>query len=420
MKHCRSLTVLSLAGSSMLLTSCGLVGLKQHVETLESRGGITLKVNPRPNGDHPTYALAWRMENGTRKDSAGFQKVRPDGIASFHLNLDSLYRVGAFVDENGNGAYDSGEPLDFIKDVRPVSLSDPTAKPRILEVSLKRDHGLPPGTVIHVPKENKSLGGRMNIALGEVVSLDDPEFAPDAGGGGLWRPLHFLTGNRFGIYFTEAYDPARIPVVFVYGIGGSPQDWRYFLDHFDRKKYQVWFYHYPSGLRLDRVSGALALGLTTLKERHMFTKCYVVSHSMGGLVSRTAICDAVAAEGVNFIPKFVSISTPWGGHKAAESGIRFLKKPVPSWLDVKPGSDFLLRIYATPLPMGTTHDLIYGSIEGGPFWMKERNDGVVTVESETDLRVKRATSSFTHLTREHVDILNQPETLEHVEAALAR
>ncbi len=110
----------------------------------------------------------------------------------------------------------------------------------------------------------------------------------------------------------------------------------------------------------------------------------------------------------------ISISTPWGGHKAAESGIRHLKKPVPSWLDVRPGSDFLLRLYATPLPMGTTHDLIYGSIDGGPFWIKEMNDGVVTVESETDLRVEKSTTSIKHLFHEHVAILNQSETLDLV------
>ena len=52
--------------------------------------------------------------------------------------------------------------------------------------------------------------------------------------------------------------------------------------------------------------------------------------------------------------------------------------------------------------------------------MNEKNDGVVTVESETDLRIKSATSSFKHLAREHVDILNQQETLVWVEDLLAR
>lgn len=261
-----------------------------------------------------------------------------------------------------------------------------------------------------MPVENKALGGVTQVALGDIASLDEPRFAPEAGGSGLWRPLGFLSGNTLGPYFTEPYDPGRIPVVFVYRIGGSPQDWRYFIDHFDRKRYQLWYFHYPSGMRLDRVSGVLATGLRSLRERHHFPVCYVVAHSMGGLVSRTAITHAAKDEGANFIPKFVSISTPWGGHQAAEAGIRHLKKPVPSWLDVRPGSDFLLNIYATPLPKDTVHHLIYGSIEKGPFCLKGENDGVVTVVSETDLRVKESTPSFRHLLREHTEILQKQET----------
>ncbi|RBP38034.1 alpha/beta hydrolase family protein DUF915 [Roseimicrobium gellanilyticum] len=416
----KSVRFASLVAAASTLSSCGLIGLRQHVETLETMGGITMEVTPHPTAAHPTYALAWRMENGSRKDSAGFQRVREDGIAALNLRMDSAYRVGAFTDENGNGAYDAGEPLGYLKYARPVSLTNPSAEPQILKISLHREHGLPPGTVIHVPKENKELGGQMNLAIGEVASLDDSRFAPDVGGSGLWRPLHFLSENRLGLYMTEPYSPNRIPVVFVYGIGGSPQDWRYFIGNFDRSKYQLWFFHYPSGMRLARVSSALALSLRTLKHRYGFPQCYVVAHSMGGLVSRAAISKAIADEGVNFIPKFVSISTPWGGHKAAESGIRYLKKPVPSWLDVKPGSDFLHSLYATPLPAGTTHDLIYGSIDKSSMFMSGEHDGVVTVESETDLRVKRSTSSFTHLRREHVEILNQKECLDLVEKMLGK
>ncbi|WP_009959234.1 hypothetical protein [Verrucomicrobium spinosum] len=127
-------------------------------------------------------------------------------------------------------------------------------------------------------------------------------------------------------------------------------------------------------MRLDRVSGVLTTGLRSLRECHHFPVCYVVAHSMGGLVSRTAITDAVKDE----------------------------------------GSDFLLNIYATPLPKGTVHHLIYGAIEKGPFSLKGENDGVVTVVSETDLRVKESTTSFRHLLHEHTEILQKQETLDWV------
>ncbi len=362
----------------------------------------------------PTYAVAWIVENGQRKASAGFQRVRPDGLASFSLLANRTYRVGAFTDENGNRAYDAGEPLAFLKDVKPLLLDDPNVAPEIWKLTLRRDHGLAPGTVITVPKESEALGGKLNVALGDVVSLDDKRFAENQGSGGVWRPLDFLTDNSLGIYFVGPYDPQRIPVLFVYGIGGSPQDMRYLMEHFDRKRYQCWFLNYPSGMRLERVARAMATGLNALRQRYAFKECYVVAHSMGGLVARAGIDAEAKTSGANFIPKFVTISTPWGGHNAAASGIRHLKKPVPSWLDVAPNSDFLLAIYAAPLPKAMAFYLIYGSKEGGPFWLKGENDGVVTVASETDPRITREASSVTHFPYGHVEILNQSDTLKAV------
>ena len=402
------------------LTSCSVLGLKKEVEIMEQRGGVTIQVTPAPVGKAPTYAAAWRVVDGVPKDSAGFQVVRSDGIAAFSLRTDTSYRVGAFTDENGNGALDAGEPFGRQLDVRPVPLTNPTAKIKVWPITLTREHGLKAGTVIQVPKENRKLGGKLNIALGDVASLNDKRFGEKVGGKGLWRPLDFLSGNTLGVYFTEPYDPKRIPLVLVYGIGGSPQDWRYLIQNFDRSRHQLWFYHYPSGMRLDRVSGTLAAALIQLRQRHNFPVCHIVAHSMGGLVARTALTTAVAQAGANFIPRLVTVSTPWGGHEAAASGIRHLKKPVPSWLDVTPNSPFLTQLYATPLPTGTTHDLIYGSIEDGPFWLKGLNDGVVTVQSETDLRVERSTRSIRHLFHEHVEILNQAETLEIIRDHLLR
>jgi pimeloyl-ACP methyl ester carboxylesterase len=402
--------LLLLGIATLLLSSCQIFGLRQHVETMEAFGVVAIRVSPLPTDAAATYALAWTSENGELR-SAGVYRVTPDGIAAFTLRTDRSYTVGAFTDENANHSYDAGEPADYVRGVRPRSLGDPNVEATMWKLSLQPRHGLPPGTTIAIPKENRELGGQLNLALGEVVSLEDKRFATDAGGSGLWRPLDFLNNNRLGIYFTEPYDPSRVPVLLVYGIGGTPQDFRYFADHFDRKRYQVWLFHYPSGMRLERVARAMATGLNLLRERHGFTRCHVVAHSMGGLVARAGIEEAVRSAGVNFIARFVSISTPWGGHQAASAGIRRLKKPVPSWLDVAPESEFLREIYETPLPAGTRYLLIYGSKEGGPFWVKGENDGVVTVASETDPRIKNDAASVVHLPYGHVEILEQNKTL---------
>ena len=377
---------------------------------MESFGIVTVRVSPPPTSAATTYAAAWVTKNGELR-AAGVQRVGPNGVASFTLRIDRSYALGAFTDSNGNGSYDSTEPADYVTGVTPLSLGDPSAHAKIVKLTLIERHHLPPGTSMAIPKEDAELGSRLSFGLGEVVSLDDEDFTTDAGGSGLWRPLTFLSEHRPGIYFTEPYDPARIPVLLVYGIGGTPQDWRYFCDHFDRKRYQVWFLHYPSGMRLERVARAMATGLELLRERYGFRQCDVVAHSMGGLVARRAIEEEESATGTRFVPRFVSISTPWGGHEAANGGIRHLKKPVPSWLDVAPNSQFLNAIYSDRLPEGTRHLLIYGSKPGGPFWLKGENDGVVTVESETDPRIKKAATSVVHLPYGHVEILQQDRTL---------
>ena len=53
------------------------------------------------------------------------------------------------------------------------------------------------------------------------------------------------------------FDPDKIPVLFVHGIGGTPLDWKYLAKGLDRHRFQPWFYYYPSGLRLNLVSGLL-------------------------------------------------------------------------------------------------------------------------------------------------------------------
>lgn len=402
------------------LTSCSIVGLRKQVDALENYGSVNLLISPRPASKATTYALAWTMQDGKPKESAGFQRVGPDGFASMGLRADRVYRAGAFTDENGNLAYDSGEPIGIVKDVKPAILSDPNAKSANFKIKLKRNHSLPPGTVIEVPKPNAKLGAKIGIGLGKVVSLDEKRFASDAGGKGLWKPANFLTNNKIGIYFTEPFDPNRIPVVLVYGIGGSPQDWRYFVKNLDRKRYQVWFYHYPSGMRLQRVAAGLTKGLSLLKKQYGFAHCNIVAHSMGGLVSGAAIHDVAKVEGVKFVRHFVTISTPWGGHSAAESGVRHLKKPVPSWLDVVPTSDFLKQLHTKPFPTGMRFDMLYGSIEGGPFWLKEKNDGVVTVASETDPHITKRAASITHYPYGHVEILSEPDVMAKVHAVLRK
>ena len=402
-----------------LVCSCSLLRLKQSVQKLNAHGVIALKVsNPSPTATN--YALALSRDGVGTNEMAGFQIIGTDGMAFFLLRQQRAYAVGAFSDLNGNGAYDGNEPAQVLRNILPTPLADAGRRAEPLLLTLTINNDLPRGQSISLPRENPDLGGALPVALGKMADLDQPQFSTAIGELGMWQPYEFMQRFGVGVYFLEPYSPAKIPVVFVYGISGSPADWRTMLEKIDRKKYQPWFYQYPSGFRLDRSANALASALLLLQQRHGFKRIDIVAHSMGGLVARGAIQRAATLTGTNLVTHFVSISTPWAGHEAAEKGVKHLDFPVPSWRDMVPGSDYLKDILSRPLPPGTRHHLIFGYKRSGGIGLADENDGVVSLKSELPSQVQEDAASIFGVYEDHMGILNSPITLRRVEKSLAR
>jgi len=401
-----------------LVPSCALRRLKQNVQQINARGIISVTVSPLA-GTAPTYALALSPSNGTNR-MVGFQPVGPSGAAMFLLLGNRHYSVGAFTDLNTNGIYDGGEPIAYVRDVRPTPLSDTTQHRLPLALTLSATNGLPRGQSMALPRRDEELGEALTVKSGEIANLDEPKFSAEVGEMGMWRPFEFLQQYGYGIYFLEPYDPHKLPVLFVYGIAGSFQEWRPVVEKMDRRKYQPWFFQYPSGVRLDKSARGLAGLLLLLRQQYRFERMAVVAHSMGGLVSRGAIQRAVNQAGTNFIPNFITISTPWGGHEAAELGVKHLDFPVPSWYDMATGSDYLKEILARPLPPGTRHDLIFGFKHKSGLGLPDDNDGTVGVESELVHQVQEEAASVFGLHLDHNEILRSPIVLRKIEQTLAR
>lgn len=402
-----------------LVSSCSLLGVKREVKQLAAHGVISVQVISAETSA-PTYALAWTaMAKGTN-EMIGFQPVGSDGVAVFLLLQKRTYNVGAFADLNDNRAYDGGEPVAFVKNLQPTPLADPAARARVVPLPLSPTNGLPPGQSAVLPRENPELGDALPVALGEIANLNDSKFSAEVGELGMWKPYEFIMQHGFGIYFLEPYDPHRLPVLFVYGISGSPQDWRAAMEKLDRRKYQAWFAYYPSGSRLDKVANGLAGAIWLLKQQHGFDRMAVVAHSMGGLVSRGAIQRVVMPAGTNFIPEFFTVSTPWGGHEAAASAVKHLKYPVPSWRDMAPGSEYLQEILSQPLPPGTRHDLLFSFQHSGRIGLPPDNDGVVGLASELFEPVQSQAATVFGLPLNHMEIPNSPITLRRIEQSLAR
>jgi pimeloyl-ACP methyl ester carboxylesterase len=350
----------------------------------------------------------------------GFQVIGPDGLALFLLQLGHTYSVAAFSDLNGNGTYDGNEPAQMVRNIRPTPFAEASNRADVLTLTLTTNNVLPRGQSIALPRENPKLGEALTVSIGQIADLDQRKFSVEVGEMSMWQPYKFVQQHGFGIYFLEHYSPKKVPVLFVYGIGGSPQDWRTIFEKMDRKKYQPWFYQYPTGFHLDKSANALASSLILLRQRYGFEHMDVVAHSMGGLVARGGIQRAAVLAKTNFVAHFISISTPWDGHEAAKKGVRHMNYPVPSWQDMVPGSPYLKEILSKPLPVGTRYDLIFSYKSSGGLGLPDENDGAVSLQSELVPQVQQEAASVFGLHEEHKAILDSTITLRHLENSLSR
>jgi pimeloyl-ACP methyl ester carboxylesterase len=196
-------------------------------------------------------------------------------------------------------------------------------------------------------------------ASGEVVALSDARLRDRIAKPGLSRPIEYRAASHPGVYFLEPYSPDKIPVLFVHGINGSPANFAHLLAHLDRSRFQPWLYAYPSGAHLDAVTDYLERSMASLHARYRYESVAVIGHSMGGLVARGFILRHARAAGIDSIPLFVSLSTPWGGHGAAEFAVKYSPVVVDVWRDMAPGSAYLEDLFAARLPDATRHYLVF-------------------------------------------------------------
>ena len=239
-------------------------------------------------------------------------------------------------------------------------------------------------------------------AVGEIASLADPRFDESVAEAGLWRPFDFLFSGHPGVYLLGAYDSTKIPVLFVHGINGTPANFRTLIQRIDRRRFQPWVYYYPSGASLPGVADHLTQTMRKLELQYGLKEFVVVAHSMGGLVSRGFLQRYRAGGGKARIPLFVSIATPWDGHKGAELGVKTAPAVVRVWIDMAPGSEYLKSIYAND--PGVPHYLFFTYRQGG-MSLGEANDGTVSVASQLRSAAQHAAARVEGFNEGHMSVL---------------
>ena len=113
---------------------------------------------------------------------------------------------------------------------------------------------------------------------------------------GAFRPKKAI--NTMGLYFSEPYDPRKIPVVFTHGLMSGPATFanltnRLLVDPVIRENYQFWFFGYPSRLAWTIPASRQRQALKELMQEYNprgtsreMNNIVMVGHSMGGLITR--------------------------------------------------------------------------------------------------------------------------------------
>jgi len=104
-----------------------------------------------------------------------------------------------------------------------------------------------------------------------------------------------------GLYQFQPYDPKKIPVIFVHGLLSRPAAWtqatnELLADPEIRKRYQFWYFLYPTGLPVWASAALLRAEIDRFREvvdpdrkDANLDRMILVGHSMGGLISSLMI-----------------------------------------------------------------------------------------------------------------------------------
>jgi pimeloyl-ACP methyl ester carboxylesterase len=237
------------------------------------------------------------------------------------------------------------------------------------------------------------------------TSLDDEFFDPGYGEMGMYDTKKFFAHTQRFMFSLEKFDPDKTTVIFVHGVSGTPRDFKYLVDGLDKRRYQPMFYFYPSGMPLQKLGSFLSGIMTVLEKDKYFQvkKAIVVAHSMGGLVSLSALNELCRGGAPAYLKGYISFNSPYGGVESAQKAIEKAPAVLDSWRDVAPGSPFLEKLYQGPAAGKIPFYLFFGYETG------KSSDGTITLQSQLEHRIQFAATKTYGFNASHVGILNDDQ-----------
>jgi pimeloyl-ACP methyl ester carboxylesterase len=129
-------------------------------------------------------------------------------------------------------------------------------------------------------------------------------------------------------------------------------------------------------------------------------KAIVVAHSMGGLVSFSALNELCRNGVPAYLKGYISFNSPYGGVESAQKAIEKAPAVLDAWRDVAPGSAFLKNLYQGPAVGKIPFYLFFGYETG------MSSDGTITLQSQLEHSIQFAAKKTYGFNASHVGILN--------------
>jgi len=404
---------------SNVLSGCAFRDLKREIaesEKLQTLGGEIAVPSPSKAG----VIVLLYSQTEEMNELVSYTIAADTGHFSF-LVPQGTYFLAAFQDLNKNLSCDKGEPVGYYgaPDMIVLQSKERSAKGEnnYLDLDFRLAHTDRLAAGFSSTIDAQKIAKSDFVKFGQIASLDDEIFAQENGSTGYWKPLTFLRDFGIGVYFLEPYDPDKIPVLFVHGAVGTPGAYHKIVEKMDRDRFQPWFYYYPSGIELDDAASALNEIIKRIHAAYEFKTLYVTAQSMGGLVARSFIMRNIYADRQNYIKLFVSISTPWNGHRLTARGVEAAPAAIPSWHDMVPESEFIKSIYRHKFPAYLKFYLLF-SYRGDCSLMLENNDGTVELSSELDYRPQKEAARVFGFDEDHGSIVFSPKFIEYYHGIL--
>ncbi len=388
-----------------MLTGCVLVKLRDDVKVSQDSCLLTGEIiSPASSASTaPVIVAAYAKVDGRVEIGDYALLTGPDQYEI--LVQKGAYEIFAFEDKNKNLICDPDESFGFYGKPDKV-VSPPAGIAYGLDVLLNKSGKQETAAVSQALLAYAEGKRKLPTSAGAIVSLENPAFSAQAGEEGFWTPLEFFKRAGSNIFFLEPYDPGKIPILFVHGAAGSPQNWQYMISRLDRTRYQPWVFCYPSGTRLQTTSFLLRKKIADLQAKYNFERLYIVAHSMGGLVSRPALIeDDGFAQNIKL---YLSISTPWGGEARAKTGV-----------SESPASDYIQYVFSRKIPPSIPYYLFFGHKGNGSLF-RPNNDNTVTLESVLDARAQADALKVIGFDEDHMSILSSPQVMDQFTTLMAR